>query len=245
MTLDLSPGAYGLIGPNAAGKTTLLRKLHAQGNASIAPSAADATFAGYTVADHLVCARLARPNFDDALASRILGDIPLKARFASLSAGQRRLLTLASTLASDKPMLLLDEPLDGLDIDSRTMLREVFIELLAESERILVIATHRAEDLVDLVDHVITVHDNSVSAPVELDIVRENFPTLTGSTSVIEEIVSRKKVVDKRALGGISAVTLAEALSSSETVRAQAEGIDISTADDPTLINLLASTERN
>src|SRR5699024_11705747 len=43
--------------PNAAGKTTLLRKLHAQGNASIAPSAADATFAGYTVADHLVCAR--------------------------------------------------------------------------------------------------------------------------------------------------------------------------------------------
>ena len=80
---------------------------------------------------------------------------------------------------------------------------------------------------------------------MELDIVRENFPTLTGSTSVIEEIVSRKKVVDKRALGGISAVTLAEALSSSETVRAQAEGIDISTADDPTLINLLASTERN
>src|SRR5699024_9519452 len=58
-------------------------------------------------------------------------------------------------------------------------------------------------------------------------------------------IVSRKKVVDKRALGGISAVILAEALSSSETVRAQAAGIDISSADDPTLINLLASTEMN
>src|SRR5699024_12394889 len=108
-------------------------------------------------------------------------------------------------------MLLLDQPLDGLDIDSRTMLREVFIELLAESERILVIATHRAEDLVGLVDHVITVHDNSVSAPVELDIVRENFPTLTGSKDVIEEIVSRKKVVDKRPLGGIYSDTHAEA----------------------------------
>src|SRR5690625_70773 len=107
MTLDLSPGAYGLIGPNAAGKTTLLRKLHAQGNASIAPSAADATVAGYSVADPLVRARRARPRCDEALAPRILGDIPLKALFASLSAGQRRLLTLSSSLASDRPMLRL------------------------------------------------------------------------------------------------------------------------------------------
>ncbi|MDN6739604.1 MAG: AAA family ATPase [Corynebacterium casei] len=244
MTIDLSPGAYGLIGPNAAGKTTLLRELHAKGDASIAPSAADARFAGMTVGRHLDCARLARPNFNNELADRILGNIPSKSRFASLSVGQRRLLTLATTLASDKPMLLLNEPLDGLDVATRERLRTIFIELLENLERTLVIATHRAEDLVGLVEHVITVHDNEISEPLQLDTAREDFPTLTGSKHVIEKLIGGKQVLDSRVLGNSSAVTLGQPLSSSETARAQAERVDLSLADDLTLLNLLAS-ERN
>ncbi|MFH0412245.1 AAA family ATPase [Corynebacterium sp. L4756] len=244
-TLAPAPGAYGLIGPNAAGKTTLMRKWHAGGNASIAPATADATFAGMTVGRHLDCAHLARPGFNDELTHRILGDIPLKARFSSLSAGQRRLLTLATTLASDKPMLLLDEPLDGLDVATRDKLRTIFIELLEDPQRTLVIATHRAEDLVGLVEYVITVHENTVSEPVQLDAAREDFPTLTGSATVIEEIVAGKQVLDKRVLGHSAAVTLGQPLSSSETARTQAEGIELSLADDRTLINLLAAAERN
>lgn len=245
MINQLSPSAYGLIGPNAAGKTTLLRKLHAKGGASIAPAAADATFAGLTVDDHVGCSRLARPGFNDALADRIIGDIPRRARFTALSAGQRRLLTLASALASDKPVLLLDEPLDGLDIASRENLRAILIELLEDSSRTLVLATHRAEDLVGLVEHVITVHDATVSEPMELESVRENFPLLTGATEIVNELVSGKQVLHKKTLGGSTAATLAEPLNCTETARAEAEGIEVSVADDHTLINLLASTERH
>lgn len=245
MTIELSPGAYGLVGPNAAGKTTLLRELHAKGDASIAPSAADATFAGHTVGDHLACAHLARPEFDDELASRILGDTPRSARVSALSAGQRRLLTLATALASDKQTLLLDEPLDGLDISTRDKLRDVFIELLEDPARTIVIATHRAEDLVGLVDHVITVQDAEVSEPIELEAARKDFPTLTGPVAVIDELAAGKKVLIRRTLGGSAAVTLAERLSSSESVRANAEKVEIATADDHALINLLSAIERN
>lgn len=208
------------------------------------PSAADARFAGMTVGQHLDCARIARPNFNNELADRILGNIPSKSRFTSLSVGQRRLLTLATTLASDKPMLLLDEPLDGLDVATRERLRTIFIELLENPERTLVIATHRAEDLVGLVEHVITVHHNEISEPIQLDTAREDFPTLTGPTKAIETIVGNKLVLDSRVLGNAAAVTLGQPLSSSETSRAQAERVELSLADDLTLINLLA-TERN
>lgn len=245
MTIELAPGAYGLIGPNAAGKTTFLRQMHAQGQASIAPAAADATFAGHTVSDHLACARLARPSFDDELATRILEDVPRSARFSSLSAGQRRLLTLAAALASDKQALLLDEPLDGLDISTRNRLRAVFIELLENPARTLVIASHRAEDLVGLVGYVITVHDTEISAPMELDAVRDCFPLLTGETSVIDELASGKRVLNRKTLGGTAAVTLAEPLNCTEFARAEAEGIEVSAADDQSLINLLATAERN
>ena len=244
-TPDLSPGAYGLIGPNAAGKTTLLREIHERGGASIAPAAGDAKFAGLTVADHLASAHLARPGFDDALAERILGDVPRRSRFSALSAGQRRLVTLTSTLSSDRPLLLLDEPLDGLDVATRDRLREVFVDMLADASRTLVIATHRAEDLVGLVEQVITVHDSYVSEPVSLDDARENFPTLTGPDDIVAELVGGKRVVDKRTLGGVASATLAQPLTSSETARAHAEKVEVAAADDHTLINLLAATERN
>ena len=244
MTLQLAPGAYGLIGPNASGKTTLLRKLHANGGASIAPAAADAKFAGLTVSDHLGCAHLARPGFNDELADRILGDIPRQTRFAALSVGQRRLLTLTCALASDTPVLLLDEPLDGLDVASREHLRAILIELLGDSRRTLVIATHRAEDLVGLVDHVITVHKSEVSDAIDLESVREKYPHITGPVNIVDELVSGKQIVHKKTLGGAAAVTLAEPLNCTETARAEAKGIEISVADDHALINLLASIER-
>lgn len=243
--MRLDPGAYGLIGPNAAGKTTLLRKMHAEEDASIAPSPGDASFAGITVSDHLACAHLARGGFDDALADRILGDVPRKKRFSALSAGERRLLTLTSALASDAPILLLDEPLDGLDVATRERLRRVFIELLSDGEHTLVIATHRAEDLVGLVERVITVHDTGVSEPIDLDTARADFPTLTGHADVVDELAAGKRIVDKRTLGHVTAVTLAQPLNPSEVARSRAENIEVSAADDATLINLLAANERN
>src|SRR5205823_567384 len=63
------------------------------------------------------------------------------ARFGALSGGQRQRVLIARALVQDAPLLLLDEPLSGVDAVSARRIEGLFAELRAEG-RILLVATH-------------------------------------------------------------------------------------------------------
>jgi ABC-type Mn2+/Zn2+ transport system ATPase subunit len=65
-------------------------------------------------------------------------------RFGKLSGGQRQRALLARALVQGAPVLLLDEPLSGVDPASATMIDGVFDELRAEG-RTLLVASHDVE----------------------------------------------------------------------------------------------------
>ena len=65
-------------------------------------------------------------------------------RFGELSGGQRQRALLARALVQDAPVLLLDEPLSGVDPASATLIERVFREL-RESGRTLLVASHDVE----------------------------------------------------------------------------------------------------
>lgn len=223
---------YGVVGPNASGKTRLLTELHASHpDFAFAPSAHHARFAGRTVADHLACARLARPDFDDALAARFLDEIDDSTPIARLSTGHARLVTLAAACASGRSGLLLDEPFDGLDVGHRQRVREILIELLGTSVEKLYIASHRAEDLVGLVDQLITV-TSETAGPAALDDLRYRYPTVSGSKEEIAALSESFAVLSTSALGGRAFATVFDPAG---TLAAQA-----SYPDDAALIDLLA-----
>jgi manganese/iron transport system ATP-binding protein/manganese/zinc/iron transport system ATP- binding protein len=65
-------------------------------------------------------------------------------RFGALSGGQRQRVLLARALLQDAPVLLLDEPLSGVDAVSAARIEEVFAGLRDEG-RSLLVATHDVE----------------------------------------------------------------------------------------------------
>jgi manganese/iron transport system ATP-binding protein/manganese/zinc/iron transport system ATP- binding protein len=65
-------------------------------------------------------------------------------RFGELSGGQRQRALLARALVQDAPVLLLDEPLSGVDPASATLIAGVFDELRADG-RTLLVASHDVE----------------------------------------------------------------------------------------------------
>ncbi|MFW6323724.1 MAG: ATP-binding cassette domain-containing protein, partial [Desulfovibrionales bacterium] len=67
-------------------------------------------------------------------------------RFSALSYGQQRQILLARALAGDPRILILDEPLSGLDGTARSFWKKRFAEF-ARSGGTLVIASHYGEDL--------------------------------------------------------------------------------------------------
>jgi ABC-type Mn2+/Zn2+ transport system ATPase subunit len=156
-----------VLGPNGGGKTTLFRALLGElpvrrgeveldGRPAYVPqtdrtrldfpvSALDVVLMGAygrTPAWRRV-ARADREAAREALDRVGLADRARK-RFGTLSGGQRQRVLIARALLQDSRVVLLDEPLTGVDTASAARIETVFGELRAEG-RILLVATHDVE----------------------------------------------------------------------------------------------------
>ena len=181
LTFSVQPGRVtGFLGPNGAGKTTTLRMLLGL----VAPSSGSATFGGIgyrelprplatvgtaleassfhpgrTAANHLaIYARAAA--IDPARVERVLRQVGLaevgKRRVGGFSLGMRQRLGLAFALLGDPPVLVLDEPINGLDPEGIRWIR-VFLRELAEEGRTVLVSSHLLSEVQQSVDHAIII----------------------------------------------------------------------------------------
>jgi ABC-type Mn2+/Zn2+ transport system ATPase subunit len=156
-----------VLGPNGGGKTTLFRALLAElpvrrGEVRVDARPAYVPQTDRTRLDFPVTAldvvlmgayartpawrRVARADREAARA--MLDRVGLadraRGRFGALSGGQRQRVLIARALLQDSPVVLLDEPLSGVDAASAARIEAVFGELRAEG-RVLLVATHDVE----------------------------------------------------------------------------------------------------
>jgi len=164
LSFELSAGTFaGVLGPNGAGKTTLLRALlgtleprgsvRLEGVTAYVPQvgAVDAAFPVDALGVVLMgrYPRLGwrrRPGAEDRRRSReILEQVGLteeaRVSFGALSGGQRQRALVGRALAQEGDVLLLDEPLTGVDAPSAALLLEVF-EAQRAAGRTVVMTTH-------------------------------------------------------------------------------------------------------
>ena len=76
---------------------------------------------------------------------------------STLSGGQQQRVALARCLVRNKPLLLLDEPFNGLDETRQQALRELIKTLMHEKNLTLLLATHQTQDAKQLCEQVIEV----------------------------------------------------------------------------------------
>jgi ATP-binding cassette subfamily F protein 3 len=176
LTLDVHPGQrIALTGPNGSGKTTLLRTIAGQ----LAPFAGQVRLGvsvrlGYMTQDQsslnpqhtaLETMAYAFPNQTQArcfLARFLLtGDEPLKPN-ALLSYGQRARLSLARLVADGCNCMLLDEPVNHLDIPSRTQ----FEEALSGFDGAVLVAVHDRYFIERFADEVWRVEEKAIRREV-------------------------------------------------------------------------------
>jgi ABC-type Mn2+/Zn2+ transport system ATPase subunit len=167
VTFEAQPGeVVAVLGPNGGGKSTLFRALlgelpYRRGSVELPGRPAYVPQTQRARLDFPVSAldvalmgaygrtpwfrRLARA--DRAAADQALARLGLEEqageRFGALSGGQRQRVLIARALVQDAPVLLLDEPLSGVDVPSAARIEALFEELRGEG-RVLLVATHDA-----------------------------------------------------------------------------------------------------
>ena len=119
-----------------------------------------------------------------------LGD-KLTSQFHSLSTGLQRRLALALAVAHNPPLIILDEPTAGLDVNSRTELHALMAELRAAGTTII-LATHDMAEAEKMADQVAILLRGKITAT---GTPREITATGSGFTKVLvrtEESVLQK-----------------------------------------------------
>jgi ABC-2 type transport system ATP-binding protein len=188
---------YILIGPNGAGKSSALKVLLNLER----PDAGRAEVFGLDTAsrgpevraqigympekhDHdygwLTCGQLIRhvaayyPAWDHVYADHLIGIFGIRPerKAGTLSKGEARRLQFVLALAHRPPLLLLDEPTDGLDPLVRNRTLAHLAEHLADTPTTVVIATHHITEVESLADHVGVLSGGRLVAQMSRDELR-------------------------------------------------------------------------
>src|SRR3984957_902226 len=207
ITLTIPPGITSLVGPNGSGKTTLMNLMTGlvrptRGSVHIlgmTPAEPEKLFRvlGYSTQfdsfpkgltgfefiysflrlfghSHAECERLAWKSIE-----RVNLVEAVKGKVAGYSKGMRQAIKLAQAIAHDPRVLILDEPLNGLDPLVRSETIALFRELAAEGRHVIV-SSHILHEVDTISDQVILLSNGYVVAEGQIQGVRgeiqENHP---------------------------------------------------------------------
>lgn len=199
VTLELRSGITGLVGANGAGKSTLLRLATGQlrpdlGKVTVAGhdawSWSAKRFVGYCPDSDIFYEEMSGEQFVETMA-RLCGFDSSESRrrmkaeldrvgmtgradrrIAGYSKGMRQRIKLAAALIHDPQLLVLDEPLSGIDPVGRREFLDLFAGL-AEQGKCLLVSSHELEELEKLTDHVAIMARGRIAAVGTLARIRD------------------------------------------------------------------------
>ncbi len=165
---------HGLVGLNGSGKTTLLNTIYGIKKADsghitrngaklskrdMAYVEAENYFYSYITGSEFL-KLIKNDTFDNALWQQLF-NIELNERIDSYSTGMKKKLAILFGLKINKPILILDEPFNGLDIESVQVLKLIIANLKSNGHTVI-ITSHIMEVLPDFCDDIIHIEQGEI-----------------------------------------------------------------------------------
>ncbi|MGQ3720652.1 ATP-binding cassette domain-containing protein [Natrialba aegyptia] len=126
-------------------------------------------------------ARIGGQRADSDRIDRLLEQVDLADRaddpVNELSRGMKQKASLACTLVRETPLVVLDEPTLGLDVESSFELRRELRRLADQNERTVLVSSHDMQVIESLCDRVIILNDGSVLADETVETLLDLFRT--------------------------------------------------------------------
>lgn len=238
---------YGLLGRNGAGKSTLLNiitnKLFAtSGNVTIdgehvqendkalakvyCMSEQDLYPETMKIKEVFKWSKEFYPNMDMDYAAKLAQkfSLNLNKKVKALSTGYNSIFKIIVALSCNAPVILLDEPVLGLDANFRDLFYRELLTNYSENPRTIVISTHLIEEAADVIEDVVIIKEGKIIMQDTVQSVLSNGYTVTGPAQAVDSFVQGKHVLGSDTLGGMKSVYLMEPLEQGNVP----EGVEVS-----------------
>ncbi len=214
---------YCLLGRNGAGKTTLLKLISGHinttsgqinvcdrpVNTSMMPACVNfvvnkVQHFNTRVSNLLQMARELDDDFDLGYARKMAERLHLdmNKKYKQLSFGMQTMLTTLMGLASNARVVLLDEPVSGLD----AIMRNEFYELLNDSfeshPRMIIISTHLIDEIARSAEQLLILDRGNFIFQGAVSEIDEKAYSITGRDEELKVIMDGLNVVGKKTIGG-------------------------------------------
>ncbi|MDP4552501.1 ABC transporter ATP-binding protein [Alkalihalobacillus macyae] len=195
LTLTIPEGKIvGLVGTNGSGKSTFMKLIAGLVSPSggtvlvkgepasrkIAAKVAylselDAFYSFYTVKEtiHFFASQFPDLNIQKAYEITEFMEVDLEQKLKHLSKGNRGRVKIALTLARDVPVILMDEPLSGLDPMVRDSIVKGLLSFIDLDKQTVIITTHEVTEIEPLLETVIAIRNGKVLAMEDVETIRE------------------------------------------------------------------------
>lgn len=195
VSFELPSGkVVGLIGPNGSGKSTALKLMAGlirsnKGAVTVCDKPArrriseevaflselDAFYPFFTVQETINFYHEQYRDFDLDKAESMLKFMELKpdVRVKDLSKGNRGRLKIVLTMSRCARLILMDEPLSGLDPIVRESIIKSLVSFIDLEQQTIIMTTHEVSEIEPLLDMVVAIRDGHVLKIEEIDDIRE------------------------------------------------------------------------
>lgn len=225
ITLSIGePGIYCLLGRNGAGKTTLLKSIAGYQNITSGSIQVDGKAITTSTLDtgvsyienfakhfNLPVRKLLRiasevnPNYDDDFASEMMERFELdgKKKFHHLSLGMKTMVSTIICLASNKEVILLDEPVLGFDAIMRVEFYDMLTESFQKHPRMIIVSTHIIEKIAKTIQKLIIIDKGSIRFFDTLQAVETKAFCISGLQKDVEAATRNLNIIGQDAVGGL------------------------------------------
>ena len=178
---------YGIVGENGAGKTTLFRCISGlekyKGNISSDYAklkdhlglllTEPHYFSKITGKEYIQLLANARQTKPTNIEDKNIFDLPLNQYASTYSTGMKKKLALTAILFQENSVFILDEPFNGVDIQSNLIITEI-IERFKKLEKTVIISSHIFSTLAEVCDEIYLMKNGEIKKKVE----KEDFNNL-------------------------------------------------------------------
>lgn len=219
---------YGLVGSNGAGKTTLIKTLvgvYRQDKGEVLIDGKEVFentelksrilfipdalyfFSQYSIKDMAKFYKRIYESWNNERYEKLKEafNIDENKKVHRLSKGMQRQVAFWLALSAMPEVLILDEPLDGLDPVMRQKVKNLIIQDVAERQMTVLISSHNLRELEDLCDHIGILHKGSLILEKELDDLKSDIHKIQVAFKgeISDEILQNVNVLYEEQRGSI------------------------------------------